>query len=261
LKEFNKNPFNKSDLGIFNKMKIPESFSNKKKSKDYINNTFVDWNLSHLLEDYELTESTVVKYVFEFQSPNDKFSLESILGMSNYICNDGKIKKMDSYESGQTYCVYGREIAIEIKNKLEKKISEILKENNLVKLDDYETCFNIELVRIGKPTHLFTINEIEEEMRKADDRLGNILVIDENGYAKVIRDEGLGNLYPVRHESYDPGNMYVGKYSLLSTLDDDYISSLQGWLSYLKTGRKQYMDYVRNNRNEEELIRNIKEYY
>lgn len=261
LKEFNENPFDKSNIELSDKRKTIESFSNKKKSKDYINNTFVDWNFSHLLEDYELTESTVVKYRFEFQSPNDKWSLESIWGISNYICKDGKIKKIDIMEDDQTYCVYDREIAIEIKNKFEEQISKILKENNLEELDHYETCFKIELARIGNPTHLFTKNEIEEEMKKADDRLGNILVIDENGYAKVIKNEGLGYLYPVSHESYDPGNMYVGKYSSLYTLEDDYISSLQGWLSYLKTGSNQYMDYVHKNRNEQELISSIKEYY
>ena len=55
--------------------------------------------------------------------------------------------------------------------------------------------------------------------------------------------------------------MYLGKYSKLSTLDDNYISSLQGWLLYLKTGRTQYMDYLHENTNEEELLKEIKEYY
>ena len=69
------------------------------------------------------------------------------------------------------------------------------------------------------------------------------------------------NTDPVRHESWDAGHMYVGKYSKLSTLDDNYISSLQGWLLYLKTGRTQYMDYLHENTNEEELLKEIKEYY
>ena len=98
-------------------------------------------------------------------------------------------------------------------------------------------------------------------MRYADDRLDNQLVIDENGYAKVIeRDEG-SYLYPVRHELWASGNMYVGKYSSLSTLEDDYISSLQGWLLYLKAGRRQCMDYVHDNRNEIDLIQEIMTYY
>lgn len=98
-------------------------------------------------------------------------------------------------------------------------------------------------------------------MRNADDRVNNQLVIDENGYAKVIKRDEFSYLYPVRHESWDSGNMYVGKYSRLSTLEDDYISSLQGWLLYLKTGSPKYMDCVRDNRNEEYLIQEIMTYY
>ena len=97
-------------------------------------------------------------------------------------------------------------------------------------------------------------------MRKADDRFSNQLIIEEDGYAKAIKNKGFGYLFPVRHESWNAGNVYVGEYSTLSTLEDDYISSLQGWLRYLKTGRNQYMDYVDDNRDEEKLLKEIKEY-
>ena len=81
-------------------------------------------------------------------------------------------------------------------------------------------------------------------MRSADDRKDNMLVIDENGYAKVIDNKNNIFLYPVRHESWGAGNIYVGKYSSLKTLDYDYISSLQGWLNYLKYERAIYVDYL-----------------
>lgn len=70
-----------------------------------------------------------------------------------------------------------------------------------------------------------------------------------------------GYLFPVRHESWDAGNVYVGKYSKLLTLDDDYIASLQGWLLYLKSGLKQNMGYVYEDANEEELLEEIKKHY
>ena len=47
----------------------------------------------------------------------------------------------------------------------------------------------------------------------------------------------------------------------LSTLEDDYISSLQGWLMFLETGKRQYMDFVYENNNEDELLSEIKKYY
>ena len=48
-----------------------------------------------------------------------------------------------------------------------------------------------------------------------------------------IRDCGYGYTYPVSYESWDAGNCYVGKYSNLSTLDEDYIAALDAWLMYL----------------------------
>ena len=106
-----------------------------------------------------------------------------------------------------------------------------------------------------------TKQEIEKVMRDADDRFRNQLVIDENGYVKVIQDDNIGHLFPVRHEPWEAGNNYVGKYSDLSTLDDQYISSLQGWLLYLQTGRKQYIDYVWENVDEEGILAKIGGYY
>lgn len=131
----------------------------------------------------------------------------------------------------------------------------------MVELNKYESCFSVELIKCGKPIHLFTKQEIEKVMRDADDRFRNQLVIDENGYVKVIQDDNIGHLFPVRHEPWEAGNNYVGKYSDLSTLDDQYISSLQGWLLYLQTGRKQYIDYVRENVDEEGILAKIGGYY
>lgn len=261
LEEFNSNPFRDISLEKDNRIKIRKELTNRQKSKDYISGNFTNWNFSGVLQNYLSTNSTPIKFVFEFSPPNNGFSLECYNGIKNYICTDGRIRKSNSCLDKLCYSIHDRKIAIDIKYRLETKISEILEKNNLLGLEVYETCFSIELVRVGKPTHLFTKQEIEEEMKQADDRFDNQLVIDENGYAKVIKNDGYGYLYPVRHESWDAGNMYVGKYSNLSTLDENYISSLQGWLLYLKTGRKQYMDYMHENTNEEELVKEIKEYY
>ena len=106
-----------------------------------------------------------------------------------------------------------------------------------------------------------TRDEIMELMKNADDRTDNMLVIDEDGYAKIIQKVQNGYLYPVSHEAWNAGNVYVGKYSNLSTLEDDYISSLQGWLLYLKYNRHVRMDYVHDNKDENELLQEIKKYY
>lgn len=93
-----------------------------------------------------------------------------------------------------------------------------------------------------RPTHLFTKQEIEAEMKKADDRKGNNLVIDREGYVRVIPMGEDCSRYPVRFESWGPRNNYVGRYSDLPTLDSDYHNALACWLRYLKTGTSQFCD-------------------
>lgn len=260
LKELNSNPF-KMHFPERSNNEMKEKIAEQQKSKEYIKENYNQWDFKTILQPCELPSSERIKFAFIFNSPNARFSLETLRGVNNYICTDGYIKKLNSALEKECYYVYNRELAIRLKNKLQQKIAEFLKENNLQDLEEYETCFSIKLIKSGKPTHLFTKQEIEEEMRKADDRFSNQLIINEDGYAKVIKNVGYGYLFPVRHESWDAGNVYVGKYSKLSTLDDDYIASLQGWLLYLKTGRKQNMDYVHENTNEEELLEEIKKYY
>lgn len=46
-------------------------------------------------------------------------------------------------------------------------------------------------------------------MQNADDRNNNMLVIDENGYAKIIQDINLGFYYSVRLESWNTDNNCV----------------------------------------------------
>lgn len=260
LGEFNKNPFIKDLFKEYDVSNRKKKYSERKKSKDYIKQNFMNWDFCDMLQICPLTNSATIKFVFEFLPSGNEISLGLFEEMNYYICTDGHIKKMNPYSDEKCFCLYDRKAAIDLEYNLEKRVSEILKQNGLAELE-YETYFSVRAIRCGNPIHLFTKQEIEVAMRYADDRLDNQLVIDENGYAKVIeRDEG-SYLYPVRHELWCSGNMYVGKYSSLSTLEDDYISSLQGWLLYLKTGRPQYMDYVHDNRNEKDLIQEIMTYY
>ena len=260
LGEFNKNPFKKDLFMEYDVSNRKKKNSERKKSKEYIKQNFMNWDLCDMLQICPLTNSATIKFVFEFLPSGNEISLGLFEEMNYYICTDGHIKKMNPYSDEKCFCLYDRKAAIDLEYNLEKRVSEILKQNGLAELE-YETYFSVRAIRCGNPIHLFTKQEIEVAMRYADDRLDNQLVIDENGYAKVIeRDEG-SYLYPVRHELWASGNMYVGKYSSLSTLEDDYISSLQGWLLYLKAGRPQYMDYVHDNRNEIDLIQEIMTYY
>lgn len=255
---FNRNPFNnKFETGMLKQPNFKESH----KSKFFLDKNFLNFNFEHELVSYDRPSDPKIKFIFEFTPPQKK-AVSPSERVAFFVCKDGKIKKINlECEEEQCYCVYDRGNAIHIKNLLEADVQKILENNKLVPLESFEQCFSIQLVKIGKPSHIFSQDEIKEIMRSADDRLSNQLVIDEDGYARIISDGTSGYLYPVRHEHWNAGNAYVGKYSKLSKLKDIYISSLYGWLLYLETGRKQYIDYVDDTKDEKELRRQIKEYY
>ena len=208
----------------------------KQKSKKYIQENYCSMNFKSILQTDNITVRKI-KFYFIFSNPDFVVSLDSFFHTKKYICKDGYIKELESPLAEDCYYIYDREKAISFRNQFQQIINEILYQRNLSVLDKYENFISIELMRCGKPSHLFTKQEINEEMRKADDRVNNQLVIDENGYAKVIKNNEYGLLYPVRRESWHAGNNFVGKYSNLSTLNDEYLSSLQGWLLYLQTGK------------------------
>ena len=87
------------------------------------------------------------------------------------------------------------------------------------------------------------------------------MVIDENGYAKIISGDDNNMLYPVCIERWEAGNNYVGKFSELPTLEEDYNSCLYSWLSYLRTGQGQYIDYPTEEIKEDILISQINKFY
>ena len=123
----------------------------------------------------------------------------------------------------------------------------------------YLVDFTSELVKCGKPTHLFPFEEIEELMRNADDSFNNKLVIDEDGTAHILQNPHLGCLYPVNIETWCAGNGYVGPASSLSDALPSYHLCLQLWLHYLMTGKRQYDDaYVFV--DEEEIINKLQMY-
>ena len=261
MPQFQHNPFKKESQ---TEISIEPNVDEICKSKSFIDKNFLNFDFKRVLVSCDPPNNPKIKFVFEFTPPKEDtaLSFKRLDETAFFICKDGKIRKMNlKCEEEQCYCVYDRGIAIHINNLLEADIQKMLENNNLVSLESYKYCFSIKLVKIGKPSHLFSKKEIEDIMRSADDRISNQLVIDEDGYAKVISDRTSGYLYPVRHETWAAGNVYVGKYSKLSTLDDNYISSLDGWLSYLETGIKQYVDYVDDTKDEKELIQRIKEYY
>lgn len=259
-KVFNYNPFEVEEKDYADDMEAIEKSNQLIKERTaYIERNCFSWNYIDAIRQDQGKHNCKIKFRFRInlvENSLTSFFEEDKLFLSKHGCF-----RKNSGEEDDIYYVYSREDAIKTYNELTKVFYYNIESNGYTSADIYHEYFDIELIRNGKPSHLFTKDEIEIQMRNADDRINNVLVIDEDGYAHVVEFNEAIYLYPVRHESWQAGNIYVGKYSSLATLEDDYISSLQGWLDYLTYGKHVYMDYVRDNNNEEILLSEIRKFY
>jgi hypothetical protein len=177
------------------------------------------------------------------------------------LCKDGYIR--NSKEEGiEPLKIWDRDEVIALLDKMYQKVISICATNGY----DTETyslgiSFEAKLQKEGVPSHLFTESEIETLMRNADDEYNNKLVIDEDGYAHIVQNPKQGFLYPVSQETWDAGNMYVGKNSNLSDLHDSYVLCMHLWLAYLETGQYMYADYYVPDDGLDKIIEKVKKYY
>lgn len=212
-----------------NNLPNPESF---------IKEHFLSWRFNDEMIPQHDEDKLAFYFVFETESGIFLFKEAP----EYYLSINGAIVKKDK-DGSDYFEVYDREEAINICDKLNNRVLNLCTEFDVTPLK-FRYRFIIKWRRLAMPTHLFTKEEIEAEMRKADDRVNNQLVIDEDGYAHVIPiiEKGYGSLYPVSHEIWCSRKNYVGRYSDLYTLDNDYADSLAAWLEYLNTGQQRYCD-------------------
>lgn len=253
-----KNPFTKDQTDFSDKTERSKLASDKKASLDYLKNNYKKMCFIDGFTEKH-AENGAMQFYFEVMTTS-YISIVSFRDTFYCIGEDGYIKEVKSPLEKNCFFVCDRESAVLTKKKFEEIIDSFLVQNSLVPLAENQNLIRIKPVKTGKPTHLFTLSEIEATMRAADDRVNNQLVIDENGFAKIV-DPREGTLYPVRHESWNAGNGYVGRYSTLSTAKRDYLCSLQCWLLYLKTGKIHHVDYLRDNIDVQSLLEEIKKYY
>lgn len=156
----------------------------------------------------------------------------------------------------KTYYLFSRDEAGALCAEIDKMLHNRY-ENELEKLSG-NICVRGEWKCIAKPTHVFSCAELEAKLKEADDRKDNRLVVDENGEVNIVPG-GFGYIrYPVENETYSAGGMYVGKYAdyTKKRLDELYGSLLKAFLSYLRTGRSQFVDMLLSY-DEEELLEMI----
>ncbi|MBM7869172.1 hypothetical protein JOC70_000641 [Clostridium pascui] len=116
--------------------------------------------------------------------------------------------------------------------------------------------------RLTKPEHQLTKPELINMILHGDDRFNNSLIIDFNGYPRLIKcinsdDIRLTQNYAVRYETFNAGKGDVGSSSNIYYIDQIYVSLLEAWLEHLKTGRSIYTDYTENKLSNDEIINTI----
>ena len=200
----------------------------------------------------------LMKYYFKYD--NGDWDFHSLFEDTKEWLLDvnGKFVECDNSKDVDVFCVTDREAAFRIVEDLEKQLKAFCKGYDT----EYLSYFKILWKRTGKPTHLFTKEEMEQLYREADDRRGNKLVIDEYGFAKLVPIDVEGNAFPICHESFQARKNNVGKYSQLLTLNTDYMESLGAWLTHLTLDTYVYCDGSEYpSVSKEELIKEIRKYY
>lgn len=113
-----------------------------------------------------------------------------------------------------------------------------------------------------KPKHLFTLDEVLFSLRTGNDSKTNKLVVDTDGYCKLVNPENVPDFdeYPIYYEIFQPYNGYVGRFTDIENRNDEYNYFLYFWHEYLKYGVSQWEDYTPDF-DMRELIDKIKAYY
>lgn len=243
---------------------------------NFIKENILKLNYTDIINKYRSSnyDSVKIGFYFEFsKSPAIQFSE---LGNQKcfYLTPDSSFYEIDFWESrrneknySKILMIYNRDAAINFKNEILSKISTECKNNgydeDIALLSSYVSIY---IKRLGMPVHIFTIDEIKNEIQNADDRHDNYLVIDENGYVHVLEaGKCHPHLYPVSNSVWCARNCYTGKYVNLDELylHMIYKQCLAAWIKYLENGIHisiSDMDSI-NSDTESFLLGKIKKYY
>lgn len=249
---FSKNPF----VNIIEKEEDDDKNA-KPMGNSFIENNYYNWTID-IGASYKKTDSRI-RFKIVFDDHGGVFDLSRLLEDKKEILlsKDGTFKS--DIPADEIMWLYSRKDVID----LEKRLNELLEKkciDNGYIYPEFSPYINIEFEKNGNPNHLFTYSELVEALSKADARNRNTVVINENGILEIVEENE--RLYPVRNEVFQPGNTYVGKYADVKTVADDLYPSLLGkWLAYLKSGRRQHIDYLEYSGDDiEKLVDEIKEY-
>lgn len=239
---------------------IEEDKSDKPGASDYIELNYE--KICYADEINETIKETTGKLSYTIKVNIGKFHSFKFGQVDYYLCQDGYIRKLEDADLSKALKVWNREELVILLEKMYKNTKTLCQEKGYdTEHSSLGLSFDSVLHREGNPTHLFTEQEIKQLMLNANDDVNNKLVIDEDGYARIIQDPQQGKLYPVSQETWCAGNRYVGKNSKLTDLHDSYVLSMHSWLGYLQYGCRIFDDVYKSDHNLKEVIKKVKEYY
>lgn len=186
------------------------------------------WRYTGVLE--HGAASCKLKFGFRFHP----FFHASYPSNTRFLLNvSGQIAKADS--NGITpFFVYNVTDAEVLVGRLNSWINELC--NRAGYLETSYRAFTIIPLRNAYPSHMFNRDELKDILLNADDRCQNTLVVDDDGYLKMITDRSIAWKYAVEVRIFDMYTRSVGKYSNVESLDEIYKEVLSYWLFYLKNG-------------------------
>ncbi len=223
--------------------------------KDYVKNHYAEFDFSDIVCIASARkEGAVTEYQFELENCEFNFLSEMFSKEHYFLCSNGKIEKCND-EAERILSIYDMSEASGIYTACCIRIQDLTDGKVAGGEVPY---FDIHIRRIGNPSRMFSKKEIKKLMEEADDRVNNTLVIDGDGYARMVQEGDSTALYPVVHETWCSRKNYVGKYSRLSDLDSAYHYCLAKWCDYLENNVGQPMeDYDSCPLTEAELMRKI----
>ncbi|OWU99954.1 hypothetical protein B7994_09800 [Fibrobacter sp. UWR2] len=163
----------------------------------------------------------------------------------------------DGFPFDKCFFAYSRKSMNRIRTAINEAMDRAEEYCNSKKIEVYPRYFlNVELEKIGNPPHVFTFKELENVLKKGDDKKRNTLVVDENGNFALVQNDAMS--YPVRFEMFCSGNGYVGESIPQEEIEEYYGMALSGWLYYLKEREPVFVDYRMDSLTNEEKIKRIK---
>lgn len=217
----------------------------------------VDIDVSSHLDELDFADllddsgSDKAKYFFtidtiEWHSPFELYK-------DNYLCNDGKIRKLENNDN-QIFFAHDKSMALLMKKQMKQRLVDTFAKN--IEEPKFDAYVSVHCMMQDLPEHIFTFNELKQAIYSADDRKNNVVCIDDNGFVVIANDVEY-HIYPISYSPFYAYKNNVGPYS--NDVANFIVKDLRSlFLQYIKTGKEARYTEDSDNRDINDIIRETK---